>query len=40
MNKPLLKTKGLNLVAADVGGTMVLAIDQKGVKWERLLKVI
>ncbi len=34
MNKPLLKTKGLNLVAADIGGTMVLAIDQKGIKWE------
>jgi hypothetical protein len=38
MNKPLLKTKGLNLVAADVGGTMVLAIDQKGVKWEETLE--
>lgn len=38
MNKPLLKTRGTNVVVADIGGKLILSIAQKGVKWEKTIE--
>ena len=35
MNEPLLKTKGHNLLAADIGGRQVLVMDARGLMWEK-----
>ncbi|NSW90019.1 MAG: hypothetical protein HPY74_04910 [Firmicutes bacterium] len=34
MNEPMLKTKGQNLLVADIGGRQAFVMDTKGLKWE------